>query len=95
MLFFTLLHAGKDYGKPLECSQLIRLLVLGVKLQADDLVAQCATKLGVTAMDLETALGLTEAVPAEMDAYGEVKTLREHAWVALVKNVKVGDHVSD
>jgi hypothetical protein len=96
MLFFTLLHAGKGYlqrdGNPVERTQLVRLLVLGAKLQANACVAQCAAELGATALDLETALGVMEGVPAEMGAYHEVKALRGHAWNALVKHVEVRDH---
>jgi hypothetical protein len=95
MLFFSLLHAGEGYlkheGEPLEKTQLLRLLVLGVKLQADKVVAQSATELGATAMDLQMALGVMEAVPAEMCAYPEIKTLREHSWNALVERVEVSD----
>jgi hypothetical protein len=93
MLFFTLLHAGKGYlhheGNPLEQTQLLRLLMLGVKLQADDCVAQCAAELGAKARDLETALTVVEAAPAEVEAYPEIKTLREHAWSTFRKHVEV------
>jgi hypothetical protein len=99
MLFFTLLHEGKGYlhhdGNSVERIQLVRLLMLGAKLQADDCVRQCATKLGAKAMELETVLAVMEAVPSEMDAYLDVRALREGAWDALVKHVEVGDHVCD
>jgi hypothetical protein len=67
------------------------LLVLGVKLQADDLVVQWAAELGVKATDLQAALSVMEVVPAEVDAYPEIKTLREHAWSTLIKLSKVSD----
>jgi hypothetical protein len=99
MLFFTLLHAGKGYlqhnGESLQRDQLLRLLVLGAKLQADECIGQCAAELGVKAAHLETALGVMEEVPAEMDAYPDVRAVREHAWDALVEHVEVSDFVSD
>jgi hypothetical protein len=95
MLFFALLGEGKGYlqhdGKSLEGTQMVRLLVLGAKLQADDAMAQCRKELGATPMQLATALGLTEVVPAEMDAYFEVKALREQAWTTVVQHVEVSD----
>jgi hypothetical protein len=98
MLFFTFLHAGKGYlthnGEPLEQTQLLRLLVLGAKLQVDDCMAQCATELRTKAMDLETAVSVMEVVPAEMDAYPEVKALREHIWHEF-EYVEVSDHACD
>jgi hypothetical protein len=95
MLFFTLLHEGKGYlqhdGDSLERNQLLRLLMLGAKLQANDCVRQCAAELWVKAAHLETALGVTEAVPAEMDAYPEVKALRGQAWNTLANHVEVSN----
>jgi hypothetical protein len=92
---FSLLHAGEGYlkheGKPLERTQLLRLVMLGVKLQADKVVAQSATELGATAVDPETALGVVEAVPADMCSYPEIKALRERSWKALVWHVKESD----
>jgi hypothetical protein len=96
LFFLAHLHADKSHPSEtglsrFERGQVLRLLVLGVKLQADDFVAQCTTELGATAMDLETALGVMEAVPGEMDAYPEVKALREYASSTLVKHVEVSD----
>jgi hypothetical protein len=97
ILFFKLLHVGKGYlqdnGRPLERSQLVRLLVLGAQLQADECMAQCARGLAAQVMDIQTALDVMERVPGEMDAYPEVKALREHAWTALIRYVEVSGRV--
>jgi hypothetical protein len=71
----------------------VRLLVLGAKLDAEYLMAQCVKELGATPMHLATALGMMEGLPAEMDAYPEVRALREQAWTALVKYVEVSGDV--
>jgi hypothetical protein len=93
MLFIALLHAGKGYledeGKPLELDRLLRLIALGAQLQADECVTQCVGRLAAKKMDIETGLRVMEMVPAEMDAYQEVKALREQAWTTLTDGIEV------
>jgi hypothetical protein len=51
-------------------------------------MAQCAAGLGSEPLDVEVAIGVMDGVPAEMDGYKVVKTLREHVWQALVKGAE-------
>jgi hypothetical protein len=58
-IFLSHLRADKSHLSGgglsrLERGQVLRLLVLGVMLQADDFVARCTTELVATATELET-----------------------------------------
>jgi hypothetical protein len=87
-LLLRLMQAGRGYLKdgdvaPFEPRQLLRLAVLGGKVQVPGCVAQCAAALGAN-MTCEDAAELLTCMPGEMDVLQEIRALRHKALDVLV-----------
>jgi hypothetical protein len=84
------MHYGTGYcvdeGRTLSLAELVRLLVLGGKLQVEACVAQCVDKVGaaVTGKDLGAAMEVLESVPSELDGRKDVAALRNKAFYHLL-----------
>jgi hypothetical protein len=86
-LLLRLIQAGRGYLKDgdraLEPRELLRLAVLGGKVQVPACVAQCAAALGAD-MTSEDAAELLTCMPGEMDGLEEIRALRHKALDVLV-----------
>jgi hypothetical protein len=86
------MHALRGYTsdgeRALSLSELLRLLVLGGKLQVEACVAQCVDKvkeaLDVDGKDPGAAMEVLESVPSEMDGRKDVEALRNQAFLFLL-----------
>jgi hypothetical protein len=89
-LLIGLMHSGSGYceheGRALSLAEVVRLLVLGGKLQVEACVAQCVDKLKqvLCEEDPGPAMELLESVPSEMDGRKDVEALRNLAFFCLV-----------
>jgi hypothetical protein len=86
------MHALRGYtsdgARALSLSELLRLLVLGGKLQVEACVDQCVDKvkeaLDVDGKDPGAAMEVLESVPSEMDGRKDVAALRNTAFSCLI-----------
>jgi hypothetical protein len=86
-VLLRLMQSGRGYLKDgdrfFEPRQLLRLAVLGGKVQVPACVAQCAAQLAAN-MTGEDAVELLSSMPDEMDGLEEIKALRDKALDVLV-----------
>jgi hypothetical protein len=86
-VLLRLMQAGRGYLKDgdrsLEPRELLRLAVLGGKVQAPACVTQCAAALGAN-MSVEDAVEVLSSMPGEMDGLEEIRALRHKALDMLV-----------
>jgi hypothetical protein len=86
-LLIGLIHGGTGYcvdeGRALSLAELVRLLVLGGKLQVEA-CSVAKLKAAVTGKDPGTAMEVLESVPSEMDGRKGVKALRHKALYYLL-----------
>jgi hypothetical protein len=88
LLLLRLMQAGRGYLKdgdvaPFEPRQLLRLAVLGGKVQVPACVTQCAAALGAN-MTCEDAAELLTFMPGEMDGLEGIRALRHKAFKVLI-----------
>jgi hypothetical protein len=71
-------------------AEVVRLLVLGGKLQVEACVAQCVDRLkaDMEGLDPGAAMEVLESVPSEMDGRKDVAALRNTASYFLLKAIK-------
>jgi hypothetical protein len=93
-LMVGLMHHARGYtsddGRALSSTELVRLLVLGGKLQVEACVAQCVDKVkkAMESLDPAAAMEVLESVPSEMDGVEGVGTLRNAALYFLLKAIR-------
>jgi hypothetical protein len=93
-LMIRLMHHARGYtsdgGRALSSEELVRLLVLGGKLQVEACVAQCVDRLkaGMKGLDPGAAMEVLESVPSEMDGVKGVEALRSRGLYFLLKAIK-------
>jgi hypothetical protein len=89
-----LIHAARGYtsdgARDLSLSELLRLLVLGGKLQVEACVAQCVDKVGMQLGygSSAPAMEVLEGIPNEMDGVKGVAGLRDRAFIRLTETIR-------